>query len=155
MAKHWVFNAPLYRALYPTVSITVIKAIALLLLFAVILWRMQKVFALRGKSDKQPEKSTALYCGLLWVYSALLLVIPALNPWYVCWVLPFAVLNKNRWPFAWATLVTFAYHTGIHVGGESLHRVSDLLLSVQLLGLITAMLLDRYKVGSREPRLPT
>jgi len=155
MAKHWIFNAPLYRALFPTVSITVIKAFALLLLSAVVFWQMLKIFALRGESNALSEKTAALFCGLLWIYSTLLLVLPALNPWYVCWVLPFAVLTKQRWPFIWATLVTLAYHTGIHVGGESLHRVSDLLLSIQLFGLMIAMILDRYNVGSRNSRLPT
>ncbi len=155
MAKHWIFNAPLYRALFPPLPITVIKVFALVLLSAVIWWRMYKIFMLRGESNVQSEKAAALFSGLLWVYSTLLLVLPALNPWYVCWILPFAVLTTQRWPFVWATLITLAYHTGINVGGESLHRVSDLLLSIQLFGLVTAMLLDRYTIGSRAARLPT
>jgi len=97
------------------------------------------------------QKRALLFSGYLWIFSTLLLSLPALNPWYVCWVLPFAVLTASRWPFIWSVLVIFGYFTGIHIGGESLHAVPGVLLALQFFGLLSAIAIESRYARKEHP----
>lgn len=139
MARHWVFNAPVYRALDHVVTIDQIKMIALATLTAIICWKMWEMWRQTGEQSK----SAVLYRGQLFIFAFFLLCLPALNPWYVCWLLPFAVLWPSRWPFIWSCLVLLAYYTGFNIGGDELHRVPTSLLAMQVVGIVIAMLWDK------------
>jgi len=51
-----------------------------------------------------------------WIFGAFLFVAPVINPWYVLWILPFAVVHPSRWAWTAATAVLLAYVTGINLG---------------------------------------
>ena len=144
MARHWVFNAPLYRALGGLIAIEWLKVVAVFALAVLICWQMWVL----GSKEKEMEKTAALYRGQLWIFAGFLLCLPALNPWYLCWLLPFAVLWPSRWPFIWSILVLLAYYTGFNLGGNELHRVPTVLIAIQFVGVIVAILLDsRYPIN--------
>ncbi|MBS0656821.1 MAG: hypothetical protein JSR82_01080 [Verrucomicrobia bacterium] len=86
-------------------------------------WLFELVSGLRLETNALPQLALAVGCGLaawvfrrdwlratLWVLGALLLLSPALHPWYLAWILPFAAL---RGPAAHGWLIfsvsAFAY----------------------------------------------
>lgn len=54
------------------------------------------------------------------IFGVVLLFAPAVNPWYLLWLLPFAVGQKQIWPFAASAALPLSYLTGLNLGVESI-----------------------------------
>ena len=132
MANLWLFNAPLYTLFLPILEFNTIKLI-LLSCFTCGL-AVYYFYFLRNKCT--PLKVRGDY-----LYGALLLCISVLNPWYVVWLLPFAVTSSAIWPsVAAATILLLGYASGINTGNESgLYDQSNVTLLVQF-GMIVCVL---------------
>ena len=50
------------------------------------------------------------------IFGTILLFAPAVNSWYLLWLLPFAVGRKQVWPFAATVALPFSYLTGLNLG---------------------------------------
>ncbi len=55
-----------------------------------------------------------------WIFGMFLLLAPAINPWYLLWVLPFSVIYPTLWAWVSAYAVLFSYITWIHLGNFEL-----------------------------------
>lgn len=116
MGSGWLFNAGLYElglALGP-VDPGLLRT-SLLSLFAG-LWGWQLWRALLV--DTTVDASSVL----VWLIGIFLLILPALNPWYLVWWLPFAVLRPAFTPWVASFAVFLSYVSGINLGvdlGES------------------------------------
>ena len=51
-----------------------------------------------------------------WVVGALLFLGPVINPWYLIWLLPFAVAHRSAWAWTASVAVLLSYVTGLHLG---------------------------------------
>jgi len=49
-----------------------------------------------------------------------LLCAPVINPWYLVWVLPFAVIHKNISAWVASVMVMMAYIIGLNIEGSDL-----------------------------------
>ncbi|MCY3727582.1 MAG: hypothetical protein OXF97_01115 [Nitrospira sp.] len=56
-----------------------------------------------------------------WLYGALLVASPVINPWYLLWVLPFAAITPSVSAWTASVAVLFAYVTGLHLNDGGLH----------------------------------
>jgi hypothetical protein len=54
------------------------------------------------------------------VFGVLLLFSPVINPWYLLWLLPFAVYSRDLWPWAASAAVCLSYITGLNTGREDI-----------------------------------
>jgi alpha-1,6-mannosyltransferase len=54
------------------------------------------------------------------VFGVLLLFSPAINPWYLLWLLPFAVYARETWPWATSAAVCLSYVTGLNTGRDDI-----------------------------------
>lgn len=83
------------------------------------------------------------------IFGVILLVAPAVNSWYILWVLPFAVGGRAIWPFAAATAIPLSYLTGLNLDDYSLEAfaVHPLAWSAELLIIAAALIYDwkRYR----------
>ena len=138
MADQWLFNAPLYL-LWITWAppdmisggLQVIKGLALLC-FALVwggvvikwLWpNLNLVIALEGALMRCLGKQASISLPSnpsVWLMFLFLLILPVLNPWYIVWALPFAVLRpelRSSWAL-WMASATFllSYATGLNLG---------------------------------------
>ncbi len=50
-----------------------------------------------------------------WLYGALLIVSPVINPWYLLWLLPFAAIFPSVWAWAASLAVLISYITGLNL----------------------------------------
>ncbi|NOX51318.1 MAG: hypothetical protein GXP16_12410, partial [Gammaproteobacteria bacterium] len=130
MADAWYFNSPLYYlwlALWPTdLVVTSLPWFKVFLTggfvcvwVGAILWRQRGNNAQRnlfGYTSYDTHNTGPLY----WLFGLLFLVLPVLNPWYLVWLLVFAVLRPTV--TAWVASVTLllSYITGLNLGDDSL-----------------------------------
>ncbi len=55
-----------------------------------------------------------------WVFGLLLFVSPVINPWYLAWILPFAVIRPSCWAWTAATVSVLSYITGLNLFDDNL-----------------------------------
>lgn len=119
MGDNWLFNAPVYSALLPWVAITTIKLVLFSLfliggglygLFAMQQWWLNKKPMIEIRAD-------LLFAGLF-------ICLPALNAWYMVWLLPFAALRPSLQSSLWAWVasisIMLAYASGINLERSNL-----------------------------------
>ncbi len=78
------------------------------------------------------------------IFGVILLVAPAVNSWYILWVLPFAVGGRAIWPFAAATAIPLSYLTGLNLNDYSLEAfaVHPVAWSAELFIVAAALIYD-------------
>ncbi len=55
-----------------------------------------------------------------WVYGGFFLLVPVVNPWYLLWVLPFAVIRPSAWALSSLAFVSMSYVHGLNLGSGGL-----------------------------------
>ncbi len=56
-----------------------------------------------------------------WLFGVMLILAPVINPWYLLWVLPFAVVYPSIWAWTASVAVLLSYVTGLLLGDMDLH----------------------------------
>ena len=110
MALEWKFNAALFAllaALLPDFEARLVGGVVLLA-FCAWCWTRQR------RTDEAVPRGD-------WILGAMLLLSPVINPWYLIWVLPFAVVYRSAWAWTASVAVLLSYVTGLNLGDAQLH----------------------------------
>jgi hypothetical protein len=120
-AGQWLFN-PLGFALVSTILPQDLAR------WFVALVGIGGILILHGRTRRTEDAPLAAIFGII------LFVSPAVNPWYLIWILPFAVKNKQVWPFAAMVGLPLSYLTGQNLDNSdlSLFEVHPLAWSAQV-----------------------
>lgn len=108
--NEWLFNAPLYLMLQYWVPIANLKFI----LFAALATGCAIYYFYKMRRWQQ-----VIVRGDL-LFAALFICIPALNAWYLVWLLPFAVIYPSLWAWTASVSILLAYSTGINLENTDL-----------------------------------
>ena len=151
MAGAWLFNAPLYALVshwFADASFTLVK-LCLVGSFAC-LWGWFYAVWLRTWWHSGPPPIAALPHGSLW--AAFFLVIPVLNPWYLVWWLPFAVLRPSLMAWVASVAILLSYETGINTkqAGLDLYVQPDWILLVEFGVIAIAASIDLIRRRSSQ-----
>lgn len=78
------------------------------------------------------------------IFGAILLVAPAVNAWYLLWILPFATKDRVIWPFAAAVVLPLSYLTGLNLENPALSdfEVHWMAWTAQIIILLAAVCWD-------------
>jgi len=89
-----------------------------------------------------------------WVFGALLLVAPVINPWYLVWVAPFAAGRREVWPLAAMAALPLSYLTGLHLERDDLlpYQVHPLAKTAEVAIIAAALAFDLWR--ARRSGLP-
>ena len=130
-ATQWHFNPLLYEPLFQLFGWQTARVPSLLIAGLLVLW-------LHARSRSVEDVPLAVIFGVI------LLFAPAVNSWYLLWILPFAVGRNQLWPFAATVALPFSYITGLNLGDPALDAfaVHPLARSAQGLILLVAVLYD-------------
>lgn len=143
MSSDWLFNAPLYALFLPLAPVSAIKA-ALLACLALVCG-LYLINALRNWPLNQPRLDL-LFLGLL-------ICLPALNPWYLVWLLPFTVLQPSLWAWTASVSLLLAYASGINlnVGHIESYEIPNWILIIEFASIAIAAALGQrlLKQGSK------
>lgn len=170
MADSWLFNSPLYYLLLPVANFTTIKIllISAFTLYAMVVFcrRLQRDWpTLRPEDAAEKQRapisrergswvtSPSAFRGD-WLFALFLLALPVINPWYLPWLLPFAVLFPSWWSWTASFAVLLSYWYGSNVGAigaDSLALPIAVLVAEYLLIVlvsITAWLVSRSRASN-------
>ncbi len=106
-ATLWHFNPLLYEPLFQLFGWQVARIPAVMIAGLLVLW-------LHARSRSIDDVPLAAIFGII------LLFAPAVNSWYLLWLLPFAVGRRQIWPFAATVALPFSYLTGLNMGDQAL-----------------------------------
>ena len=101
-ATLWHFNPLAYEALFLLLGPTWGRIAALAIAGTIVIW-------LHARSQGFDEVPLAAIFGVI------LLFAPAVNAWYLLWLLPLAVGRKEIWPYVASAVLPLSYLTGLNL----------------------------------------
>ena len=104
-AQEWEFNSALFGLLANFLGAFETKLV-LGLMFAAF-WISYSARYRKDRADSIPRGD--------WLYGALLVVSPVINPWYLLWLLPFAAIFPSVWAWTASLAVLLSYVTGLNL----------------------------------------
>ena len=84
------------------------------------------------------------------IFGVILFFAPAVNAWYLLWILPFAARGRMIWPFAAAVALPLSYLTGLNLENPALDdfEVHPLAWAAQIAILLAAVFWDLWRYRS-------
>lgn len=144
MGSDWFFNSPVHLVLVQAALVPPEWAVRGLLLVFASVWLWQYLGWMKyWRSVGQPLIEQL---PLHWLFGLFLLILPAINPWYLVWWLPFAVITPLWTPWVASVALLLSYASGINLAGtqdgSSLYQLPTWVLATEF-GLIAgAVLVD-------------
>lgn len=137
-ATRWHFNPLLYEPLFQLFGWDIGRLAAALIAGTIILW----LHARSRSTDDLP---------LAGIFGAILLFAPAVNSWYLLWLLPFAVGRAQLWPWAATVALPLSYLTGLNLDDPGLeaYAVDPRARMVQGTIILAALLFDWRRSRNR------
>jgi hypothetical protein len=139
MSTQWAFNSPSYifgELLFGDSIGRIINQILFIAGYILILIRFTS-----------NHEITRRVMGCFYVYTLLMFCIPVVNAWYLAWLLIFAPLTRQNWPWIFATTVWMTLLTGINLQSDTL-ELYEMPLSIILVeyGIVGAVLIWEFGV---------
>ncbi len=78
------------------------------------------------------------------IFGIILFLAPAVNSWYMIWILPFATKSRQIWPFVAASFIPLSYVTGLTLDTDTLREfeVHPAAWSIEIIAIISALIYD-------------
>ena len=108
-ATIWYFNPLVYQPIHQILGPTWGRLAALFIAGLIVLW----MHARSRSFDDVP---------LAAIFGVILLFAPAVNTWYLMWLLPLAVGRREIWPYAACAALPLSYLTGLNLEDFSLEN---------------------------------
>jgi hypothetical protein len=113
-AGQWEFNSSGFALLQAVFGTQAAKALGMLVFVG--LYSLLMVRWRRGRTAPRAMVPPGDF-----IFGALLLVSPVVNPWYVLWLLPFVALRPAAWSVTLLGMVSLSYLTGGNLGSQVVH----------------------------------
>lgn len=133
-AREWLFNPLGFDLLQALIPGDLARLAAAAIATFAIIW-------LHSRAGRSLEN------GLVGIFGVVLLFAPAVNPWYLLWLLPFAIRSRMIWPFAACVALPFSYLTGYNLDDAAIDpfAVHGVAKGVELAILAAALAWDMYR----------
>jgi len=112
LSQQWYFNSLYALVTNPLLGSQVIQWLSLFVFCCGFL----TIYYYYGRNEVISRRMS----GCMLAYLLLLLLLPAFNPWYLAWLLLFAVFTDHTWPWVFAVVVWLSLLTGINLRQEHL-----------------------------------
>ncbi len=155
MGSQWLFNSPLHFALQGLEILNPQWIVRGLLVLFALLWLWQYASWMRRWHGSAPPDLELL--PLAWLFGVFLLILPAINPWYLVWWLPFAVLKPMWTPWVASLALLLSYASGINLPSQlgaslALYQIPTWVMAVEFAVITVAVLVDMNSWRSRVKR---
>lgn len=137
MANDWLFNAPLYLILINWLSFNLVKLI-LVIAFGLGIG-VYFLNRLRNQSQTIPRGD--------YLFAALFLVSPALNPWYLVLLLVFATIKPSFWAWTLSLSILLSYGTGLNLNEPTLqnYEIPHSIIALEFAVVLLAFFLVNFQ----------
>jgi len=151
MAGGWQFNAPWHQLLSQWFDFNSVKLFLLLMFIGCWAGLLYRFLRLDDRGELKDDWVAALDADRL--FALMLLCAPVINPWYISWVLVFAVFKPSFWAWTLSFSVFLAYASGINLSDDELGLYQQPLWAISLeYGLVLVALgadiVLRINIGS-------
>ena len=109
-AREWQFNSAVFGLLATVLRPFDAKLVLGLMYF--VFWAIHAIKFVRSSTHPVPRGD--------WLYGALLVISPVINPWYLLWLLPFAAIFPSAWAWTASASVLLSYVTGLNLNDYGL-----------------------------------
>ena len=132
-AKEWQFNSSIHFLLSNLLGENITRILLLAVFGGIYLF-----YLIRSFTVSQENYFSWFIFSALWIYGAFFLLSPVVNAWYLCWLLPFACMTRQLWPWVWATLSIVTFITGLNLGSDQIspYEIPGWLIAVEYLAVI-------------------
>lgn len=146
-ATQWHFNPLAYQSILWVMPSDPARLVAAAIAGMGVIW-------LHARGEGRIDTVIASIFGLILFFA------PAVNAWYLLWLLPFAVASRQAWPFAATVALPLSYLTGLNLGDESLlpfevHIAARLIEAGILLSAIAWDIWHAPRIASIAPSVST
>jgi len=145
MGQNWLFNALLYELFALIIGFANLKIVLASLFFtAAAFYGLRWLQQYNGKDAlREIPRGDYLFAGLL-------IILPVLNPWYLIWLLPFAVIWPSAWAWVTSVALLFSYASGINLPASIAAELQDYqhpnwVLAIEFGLIILALCWDGYR----------
>lgn len=138
-ARYWEFNALGYELVRQLLPGNVARIVCLALFMGWWGLYLSRCPA-RGDRHSIPRMD--------WIFGMFFMLSPVVNPWYLVWMLPYAVLRPSCWAWTASVAVSLSYVTGLNLPDDSLaaYEIHGYAKTAEFLAISLALMLD-FKAG--------
>lgn len=146
-ARDWTFNSALHTPLAAWLGDAQARVVAAVLATLIIVGLSWHAHSDQHAAYPLPPLHT--------VFGVLLLFSPVINPWYVLWLLPFAVGRGLCWPWVASAAVLLAYITPLNLGNEAgaAFAVPGWARALEWSVIAIAVAIDGYRTKADQTRM--
>lgn len=143
-ASQWLFNPLAFGALNAMLSPDFAR-------WAAALCGMIAILILHGRTRQIEQAPLAL------MFAIIIFLAPAVNPWYLLWVLPFAVTGRQVWPFAAMLALPLSYVTGQNLDSATLEpfEIHPVAWIIQIAIIAVGVIYDIWTAKGRKAKHET
>ncbi len=89
------------------------------------------------------------------IFGVILFLAPAVNSWYMIWILPFAIGSRQIWPFVAASFIPLSYITGLTLDTEALREfeVHPIAWYIEIIAILAALIYDYIQSRRNETHI--
>ncbi len=86
-----------------------------------------------------------------WIFGMFFLLSPVANPWYMIWLLPFAVLRPTCWAWILSVVISLSYITGLNLIESSLnaYEIAEWAFALEVAAIGFALSYDYRNTAKR------
>lgn len=79
-----------------------------------------------------------------WIFGVFFLLSPIANPWYIVWLLPFAVIKPSYWAFTVSLAISLSYVTGLNLIESDLgaYQIDNYAFAIEIVAITIAIWFD-------------
>lgn len=147
-ANEWLFNPMAFYALSWIAPQNIARLLAALIGISLIM-----IIHARTRDKRFPPLAA--------IFGIILFLAPAVNSWYMIWILPFAIGSRQIWPFVAASFIPLSYITGLTLDIDTLleFEVHPAAWGIEVVAILIALIYDtiqsrRTEIQARHENAP-
>ena len=138
-ARYWEFNALGYGLMQKLLPDLLVRPVCLTLF---VCWWVRYLSRCPARMDGHSIPR------MDWIFGMFFVLSPVVNPWYLIWILPYAVLYPSYWAWSASAVVSLSYVTGLNIPDYDLapYEIHVYARIAEYLVMMLALILD-FKAG--------
>ncbi len=145
-AQHWQFNATVFELFRNFLPDLIARGLCLGIFVTGWCYYFYRYHSTHPSNEMSYDFSWTIP-RFDWIFGVFFLLSPVANPWYMIWLLPFAVLRPSYWAWTLSLVVSLTYVTGINLIESDLnaYEIAKWAYAIEIAAISVALFYDYRK----------